>query len=68
MVHFRLQVWKSSEQSQSALCLVNQTLICSLITMGRFKFMDKKFSLNNVTNMDYNLIIDRTENLRSCSL
>ena len=38
--------------------LVNQTLTCSLITMGRFKFMDNNFSLNanNVTNMNYNLI------------
>ena len=38
--------------------LVNQTLTCSLITMGRFKFMDNNFSLStsNVTNMNHNLI------------
>ena len=39
--------------------LVNQTLTCGLITMGRFKFMDNNFSLikyqYKVTNY-YNLI------------
>ena len=27
-----------------AISLVNQTLTCSLITMGKFKFMDNNFS------------------------
>ena len=36
--------------------LVNQALTCSLITMGRFKFMDNNLSTNNVANMNYNLI------------